>query len=199
MRTRPKSKLNLSNSPICKARMESALAAPRRQPFLRPSTARGCRQGQDRGDGCIAGRITLSDQRRRPETLCPADLPLGRAFGGIVGRQSHPWKKSGERDGLFGAASGYEGRRAAVRTKLEKMAAPMTIQSVLHSFQIPIDVVFNSKEFAVHDGPGLRVTVFWKGWPHTSRTWQRPAGGGFTQRASLKLIRQPVISKKAHL
>src|SRR5882757_11221986 len=120
----------------------------------------GARQGQDCGDGRAACRITLSDQRRRPETLRPADLPLGRALCGVAGRQSHPWKKSGERDGLFRAASGYEGRRAAIRTKLEEMATPITIQSVLLSFQMLTGVVFDIKEFAVHDGPGLRVTVF---------------------------------------
>src|SRR5258708_29694686 len=131
----------------------------------------GTRQGQDRSDGRAACRITLSDQRRRPETLRPADLSLGRAFGGVAGRQSHPWKKSGKCDGLFGAASGYEGRRAAIRTKLEEMASTMTIQSVLHSFQIPIDVVFNCKEFAVHDEPGLRMKVFCKGCQNSSRSW----------------------------
>src|ERR1017187_1438218 len=110
----------------------------------------GAGQGQDRGDGRVACGTALFDQRRRPETLRPANLSLGRAFGGVAGRQSHPGKKSGEHDGLFGAASGYEGRRAAIRTKLEKMAAPITFQSVLPLIQMLIGVVFDIKEFAVH-------------------------------------------------
>src|SRR5258708_38255425 len=136
----------------------------------------GARQGQDRGDGRAACRITLSDQRRRPKTLRPADLSLGRAFGGVAGRQSHTWKKSGECDGLFGAASGYEKRRAAIRTKLEKMVAPITIQSVLRSFQMLTGVVFDIKEFAVHDWQGLRVAVFLKGCPLRCSLCHNPEG-----------------------
>jgi hypothetical protein len=45
------------------------------------------------------------------------------------------------------------------------MAAPITIKSVLLSFQMLTGVVFDIREFAVHDGPGLRVTVFLKGCP----------------------------------
>ena len=43
------------------------------------------------------------------------------------------------------------------------MAAPITTQPVLLLFQMLTGVVFDIKEFAVHDGPGVRVTVFLKG------------------------------------
>jgi pyruvate formate lyase activating enzyme len=43
------------------------------------------------------------------------------------------------------------------------MAAPIKIHFALLLFQMLTGVVFDIKEFAVHDGPGLRVTVFLKG------------------------------------
>jgi pyruvate formate lyase activating enzyme len=56
------------------------------------------------------------------------------------------------------------------------MAAPITILSVLLLIQMLTGVVFDIKEFAVHDGPGLRVTVFLKGCPLRCSWCHNPEG-----------------------
>ena len=56
------------------------------------------------------------------------------------------------------------------------MAARITISSVLLLTQMLTGVVFDIKEFAVHDGPGLRVTVFMKGCPLRCSWCHNPEG-----------------------
>jgi pyruvate formate lyase activating enzyme len=56
------------------------------------------------------------------------------------------------------------------------MAAPIIIPSVLLFIQMLTGVVFDIKEFAVHDGPGLRVTVFLKGCPLCCSWCHNPEG-----------------------
>jgi len=56
------------------------------------------------------------------------------------------------------------------------MAAPITFRSVLLLTQMLTGVVFDIKEFAVHDGPGLRVTVFLKGCPLRCSWCHNPEG-----------------------
>lgn len=56
------------------------------------------------------------------------------------------------------------------------MVAPIKIKSVLSLFPMLTGVVFDIKEFAVHDGPGLRVTVFLKGCPLRCSWCHNPEG-----------------------
>ncbi|MGA2246676.1 MAG: radical SAM protein [Verrucomicrobiota bacterium] len=56
------------------------------------------------------------------------------------------------------------------------MAARIKIQSILLLLQMLTGVVFDIKEFAVHDGPGLRVTVFLKGCPMRCSWCHNPEG-----------------------
>jgi pyruvate formate lyase activating enzyme len=56
------------------------------------------------------------------------------------------------------------------------MVAPIKIQSVLLLLPMLTGVVFDILEFAVHDGPGLRVTVFLKGCPLRCSWCHNPEG-----------------------
>jgi pyruvate formate lyase activating enzyme len=67
-------------------------------------------------------------------------------------------------------------------------------------------IIFDLKKYAIHDGPGIRTTVFFKGcplncwWCHNpeSQNPEPEPRGKFNQKSNLKLLRQPenLIGKK---
>ena len=91
--------------------------------------------------------------------------------------------------------------RTSPTDKMTEQSTPMACE--------PVGIIFDIKKFAIHDGPGIRTTVFFKGcplscwWCHNPEsqrpepeTMQRPAAGGNGRaRQNIPVGRQVSVSE----
>jgi len=117
------------------------------------------------------GRLPL--RYARPETSCPCGHRI--MFATLCVGSFRLWRRLGGYD--LGAAPAWSGAAETLLSR-KKRQRGVPVPDDHGDSGDPVGIIFDIKRYAIHDGPGIRTTVFLKGcplrcaWCHNPESWE---------------------------